>query len=102
MMDYDPSTLKISPFRYMKFTVPAMYMNSPEVLERSLLKRPGASIIHILSHEQRPGFHLVVNEDGSQYTDDFGLEVYIAKDIDWTGDLRDIDEREQDVHQLPF
>lgn len=102
MMDYDPETLKISPFRYMNFTVPALYANSPATLEDSLLKRPDASIIHILSHEQRPGFHLIVNEDGSQYIDDFGLEVYIAKDVDWFGDLTDIDEREQDAYQLPF
>jgi hypothetical protein len=56
--------------------------------------------MRVLSHEQRKGFQLVVNEDSSQYLDDFGLEVYISQEIDWTGELPDIDERFVDV--LPF
>lgn len=86
----------------MDFTVPAIYKDSIEFLEKLLADRPKARIVHILSHEQRSGFHLVVNEDGSQYTDDFGMEVYIAKTVDWQGGMNDIDEREQEKYMLPF
>jgi hypothetical protein len=71
-----------------------------ETLENLLLKRPKARIVRILSHDKREGFRMIVNQDNSRYLDDFGLEVYISQEIDWTGELADIDERFEDV--LPF
>ena len=99
MMDWDETTLKISPFRYMRFTISALY-NDKDFLERLLLQRPKARIVRILSHDQRKGFHLIVEENGDQYLDDFGLEVYIAQEVDWFGEIADLDERLEGA--LPF
>lgn len=84
----------------MVFTVPAIYMNAHTELERILLKKPNARIIHVLSHDQRPGFHLVVDKDAGRHIDEFGMEVYQAKEVDWEGILTDIDERFESP--LPF
>jgi hypothetical protein len=83
----------------MKYNISALY-NNVEFLEKILNDKPNARIVHILSHDQRRGFHLIVEEDGSQYLDDFGLEVYIAQEIDWQGNMADIDERFEGA--LPF
>lgn len=102
MIDWDRTTRKISHFRYMDFNVSAVYMNAPDKLEEILSDKPNAKIIHILTHEPRKGFCQVLNEDGSPYLDDFGLEVYMAKIVDWEGEMDDIDEREQERYSLPF
>lgn len=99
ILDWDQSTQKISPFRYMNFTVSAIH-NDVAFLEGLLLKRPKARIVHILSHEQRKGFHLITESDGEPHIDDFGLEVYIAQEVDWFGEIADIDERFENA--LPF
>lgn len=83
----------------MQFTVSAIYDNV-EFLEKILTRYPKARIARILSHEQRKGFHLVVNQDNSEYVDDFGLEIYQAQEVDWEGELADIDERFEGA--LPF
>lgn len=86
----------------MNFTVPALYGGSPAYLEKLLKDRPKAQIIHILSHDARQGFHQVFNEDGTPYLDDFGCQVYLARDVDWFGDMPDIDERFEGSGLLPF
>ena len=99
MIDWDQTSQTISPFRYARCSISAVY-NNVETLENLLLKRPKARIVRILSHDKREGFRMIVNQDNSRYLDDFGLEVYISQEIDWTGELADIDERFEDV--LPF
>jgi hypothetical protein len=102
MMDWNPDTKKISPFRHMNFSVPALYGGSPGFLEKLLKDKPKAKIIHIVSHEQRRGFHQIFNEDGTPLLDEFGCQVYLAREVDWQGDLPDIDERFEGTGLLPF
>lgn len=96
--DYNSSTRTLSPFRDMQFSVSALQANY-QFLERLLEDRPNARIIHVLSHEQRRGF-VPVFEDGEPYVDEFGYNVYLGKDVDWFGQLTDIDERYESP--LPF
>ena len=99
--DWNPDTQTISPFRYMRFQVSALY-NSPQFLESILKDKPNARIIHILSHDKRNGFFQVFNEDKTPFLDDFGCQVYLAREVDWQGDLPDIDERFEGTGFLPF
>lgn len=71
-------------------------------LGKLLKDRPRAHIIHILSHDQRRGFYQIFNEDKTPYLDDFGCQVYIAREVDWDGTLPDIDERFEGTGLLPF
>lgn len=101
--DWDPTTWRTSHFRYLNCTVSAVYSNSPGFLEYLLGDRPKARIIHILSHEKKLGSIQVLNEDGTELIDDFGLPVYMGRIIDWFGELTDIDERfEDNTNILPF
>ncbi len=96
--DYNTNTKTLSPFREMRFSVSALLADF-NYLESLLVQRPNARIVHILSHEQRPGFEPVF-EDGEPMKDEFGYEVYIGKEVDWFGQLTDMDERYESP--LPF
>lgn len=85
----------------MRFTVPAIYAGSVGFLENLLEENPKASIIHVLTHEKRPGFFPIEEENGELYVDEFGMNVYIGKEVDWNGGLTDLDER-FDERRLPF
>lgn len=100
--DWNPDTLKTSHFRYMKCTVSAVYADSPGMLEYLLGERPKARIIHILSHEKKPGGIQILDEDGTPYRDDFGLSVFLHREIDWFGTMTDLDERFEETNLLPF
>lgn len=102
LLDWNQTTRKNSPFRYMIFSVPPVFARSWLYLEGLLKERPNASIIHILSHDKRMGFQPVVNELGELYIDDFGLPVYMASEVDWHGGMTDIDERFEGTGKLPF
>src|SRR5438270_371601 len=99
ILDYNPDTRTSSPFRYMNFSVPALYADH-HYIEKLLTGRPKARIIHILTHDQRRGFYPVFESDGGEYIDDFGYQLYIGREVDWFGELTDIDERFEGV--LPF
>lgn len=91
-----------SRFREMRFSVSALHSDY-KFLERSLLERPNARIIHILTDEPkgRKGFVPVFESDGSPFIDEFGYQLYIGKEVDWQGTMTDIDERYEE-NQLPF
>lgn len=86
----------------MKFSVSALYADY-KFLEKLLLDRPNARIIHVLTDEPkgRKGFVPVFEPDGSPHIDEFGYHLHIGKEVDWQGTMTDIDERYED-NQLPF
>jgi hypothetical protein len=86
----------------MKCTVPAIYGGSIGMLEYLLGERPKARIVHILSHDKKPGGLQILEEDGTLFQDDFGLHVFLHREIDWFGTMTDLDERFEDTNLLPF